>query len=197
MYINVATKHYPISEAQLREQFSNTSFPTPFTPPEGYALVQDSIRPEYNPVINNLVEATPEMGSDGTWKQKWSIVPLFYEYIDDTGTLHTAEQQEQEAISAYNSEKLRLLKLSYANIVQNRLDAFAKTRNYDSILSAATYATSIVPKFQQEGQYAVQVRDQTWQKLYELLEEVELGTRPMPSGFQDIEPLLPTLAWPT
>lgn len=79
---------------------------------------------------------------------------------------------------------------------QARLDAFAHTRNYDGILSACTYATSTVPKFQAEGQYCVEARDQTWATLYQIMAEVQAGTRPMPSGFADIEPELPTLTWP-
>lgn len=83
------------------------------------------------------------------------------------------------------------------NRTQQRLDDFARTRNYDNILSACTYATSTVPKFKAEGQYCVTARDATWAKLYEILAEVEAGTRPMPSGYADIEPLLPPLEWPT
>lgn len=79
---------------------------------------------------------------------------------------------------------------------QQRLDAFAKTRNYDGILSACTYASSTVPKFQAEGQYCVEARDATWAKLYAMLAEVEAGTRPMPTGYADIEGELPPLAWP-
>lgn len=79
---------------------------------------------------------------------------------------------------------------------QKRLDDFARTRNYDNILSVCTYATSTVPKFKAEGQYCVAARDTTWAKLYEILSEVQAGTRPMPSGFADIEPLLPPLEWP-
>jgi hypothetical protein len=80
---------------------------------------------------------------------------------------------------------------------QQRLDAFAKTRNYDSILSACTYATSSVPRFAGEGQAAVDARDATWDALYTLLGEVMAGTRPMPTGFEEVEPLLPELEWPT
>lgn len=80
--------------------------------------------------------------------------------------------------------------------VQARLDAFARTRDYDGILSACTYATSTVPKFAAEGQYCVNARDNTWATLYQLLAKVQAGTRPMPSGYEDIEPLLPVLEWP-
>lgn len=80
---------------------------------------------------------------------------------------------------------------------QRRLDTFAQTRGYDGILSACTYATSTVDKFRNEGTYCVEARDATWSKAYEILAEVEAGTRPMPSGYPDIEPDLPPLVWPT
>lgn len=79
---------------------------------------------------------------------------------------------------------------------QKRLDDFAKTRNYDGILSACTYATSTVPKFQIEGRYCVEARDSTWARLYQILDEVGADTRPMPTGYADIEPELPALIWP-
>lgn len=79
---------------------------------------------------------------------------------------------------------------------QNRLDDFARTRNYDGILSACTYATSAVPRFAAEGQYAVQARDATWAALYALLAEVQAGAQPAPDSFEDVAPLLPVLEWP-
>lgn len=79
---------------------------------------------------------------------------------------------------------------------QQRLDDFARTRNYDGILSACTYADSSVPKFATEGQYAVTARDATWAALYALLAEVQAGTRPAPASFDDVQPLLPALEWP-
>lgn len=79
---------------------------------------------------------------------------------------------------------------------QKRLDDFARTRNYDNILSACTYSTSSITKFQVEGQYCVDMRDQTWSKLYEMLAEVIGGTRPIPTSFSVIESELPVLEWP-
>lgn len=80
--------------------------------------------------------------------------------------------------------------------VQQRLDEFARTRGYDGILSAATYATSSVPTFAAEGQYAVSARDAHWSKCYEIMAEVEAGTRPMPASVDEVLAEMPDLAWP-
>ena len=89
-----------------------------------------------------------------------------------------------------------LLPQSIADSTPARLAGFAATRGHGSILSACTYATSAVPKFKSEGQYCVDARDMTWAKLYEMLAEVQAGTRPVPTGYADIEPELPALEWP-
>ena len=83
----------------------------------------------------------------------------------------------------------------YTAGVQQHLDTFARTRNYDGILSAATYATSQVPKFKVEGQYAVEARDATWAKCYEVLAAVESRSRPMPT-LDELLAELPVLTWP-
>ena len=79
--------------------------------------------------------------------------------------------------------------------IQKRLDDFVKTRNYDNILSACTYATSTVPKFAEEGQHCVDLRDQTWASAYQILEDVQLKKIPMPASIDDIASRLPVLAW--
>lgn len=79
---------------------------------------------------------------------------------------------------------------------QQRLDDFARTRNYDGILSACTYNLSSIPKFASEGQYCIDARDATWAALYQFMAEVQLGQKPMPTGYADVEPLLPPLVWP-
>lgn len=79
---------------------------------------------------------------------------------------------------------------------QVRLDTFAQTRNYSGILSACTYATSGIPKFASEGQYCVNIRDQTWSTLYTVMAEVELGTRPFPVSVQEVIDSLPAMVWP-
>ena len=84
---------------------------------------------------------------------------------------------------------------AFTDAIQRLLDSFAQTRNYDGILSAATYATSTVPKFAAEGQYAVEARDSTWAGAYAILDAVLVGVRPMPS-IEEVIAELPVLAWP-
>ena len=100
----------------------------------------------------------------------------------------TPEQLEQERLSA--------LKSGIESRTQQRLDDFARARNYASMISLCTYATSTNQRFSAEGQYGVEARDATWAKLYEILDEVESGIRPVPSSYEDIEPELPALDWP-
>lgn len=93
-------------------------------------------------------------------------------------------------------ETVDKIKVEVTKATQDRLDTWARTRNYDGILSAATYATSSVPKFAAEGQSAATARDATRAALYNLMAEYQAGTRTMPQGFTDVEPLLPALEWP-
>ncbi len=109
------------------------------------------------------------------WETAWIVRPMTNEEI---------------------AARIEQIKVSVVAATQQRLDAFAQTRAYDGILSACTYAASAVPKFASEGQCCVDARDATWEALYTLMAEVESGQRPMPSGYADIEPLLPSLAWP-
>lgn len=92
-------------------------------------------------------------------------------------------------------QSVNKIKQEIVSKTQQRLDTWASTKNYDGILSASTYATSTIPQFKSDGQDAVNFRDLTWSTLYTILSQVEAETLPMPSGFSDIEPLLPVLTW--
>lgn len=101
-------------------------------------------------------------------------------------------QEEIDAEIALKNEKLQK---EIVDSTQFRLDQFARTKNYDGILSACTYATDPSPTFSAEGQRCVDLRSNTWSTLYTILAEVQAGTRPIPSGYADIEPDLPSLTW--
>lgn len=82
---------------------------------------------------------------------------------------------------------------NFERAVQRELDDFARTRGYDGIMSACTYATG--GRFQAEGARAVELRDATWDSCYELLSEVMAGQRAMPDSLDDIRDHLPVLTW--
>ncbi len=179
MYLNTQTNQYPVAESQIRAEFPNTSFPQPFVAPEPYVWVFPTPAPNYNSITQGVRE-TAITQVNGNWQQTWEVYDLDPETVINNQQAYALRVKEE---IVFNTQK--------------RLDEFARTRLYDGILSACTYATSSVPKFYNEGQYCVDARDSTWAALYTILAEVEAGTRTMPSGFADIESTLPQLIWPS
>lgn len=163
----------PYSLTRFRRDNPNVSFPKDI--PES-TLADFGVFPitETAAPSGVVVEEAPPALINGKWVQQWM----------------TRDYTTEEFIRAQEA-----LQAEIVQATQERLDAFAETRNYGGILSACTYATSAVPAFAAEGQRAVNLRDATWAGLYTILEEVQTGVRPMPAGFDDIEPDLPELIW--
>lgn len=168
---------YPYSLSDLPKDYPNISFPQPFenTTLSDFNIfpVIPSALPMYNRATHKLIELTPSKVNDN-YVEVWDV---------------------QELTQAEKSTIANIIKDEIVTHTQESLDLFAKTRNYDGILSLCTYATSPNPKFAAEGQKGVELRDATWTKLYQILEEVQNGTRPMPSSYQDVESELPMLTW--
>jgi hypothetical protein len=170
---------YPYSLRQLQQDYPSTSFsPNTFSEPEtlkdfNVFPVEIVNIPEYDAVYYKLVEDVPT-NVNGVWTQNWSVLPC------------SVEEVAQNIITA---------KANLQAAVQNRLDSFAQTRNYNSMLSCCTYATSTNQKFQQEAQYCVQARDAHWGVCYVVLEQFEAGERPIPT-VTELLSLMPTLEWP-
>lgn len=179
MYINTDTNQYPVSESEIRAAHPNTSFPQPFTPPEGYAWVFPAPPPAYDPVTHAVREIAPTLTVKGNWEQRWEVVAL-----------------DPATVAANQAAKAEQIKSEVIFNTQKRLDTFAQTRGYDDIKSASDYAGCSVARFSTEGAYCRDARAETWDALYTMLAEVQAGTRPMPAGFADVEAELPALVWP-
>lgn len=181
---------WPVHEFQIRNSVS-ASLPVTLKPEDvaeyGFEPYAESDKPVFNELVEKVEERAPvKQGS--TWVQSWEIIELYDQAKREQVLADDAAKKEAEAADA--------LKGLIIQLTQKRLDEFANTRNYDGILSLCTYATSLNAKFKAEGQYGVEARDATWAKLYDMLAEVEAGARPKPSGYADVEPELPVLAWP-
>lgn len=172
---------YPYTIANLIAENPNTSFVSdienyPSRLAEwGVFPVIPTNKPSYSKYTEYVDEITPVF-TDGQWIQTWSVRPI-----------NLSELNEQ----------INELKNEIIVSTQNRLDTFAQSRGYDGILSLCTYATSSILKFQTEGQYGVQARDDTWAALNQILYDAENQIRPIPLNYAEIEPELPILTWPS
>lgn len=171
---------YPYTIANLIAENPNTSFVSdienyPSRLAEwGVFPVIETNKPSYSKYTEFVDEITPVF-DNGQWVQTWSIRAITLVELNDV-----INQLKSEVIVS----------------TQNRLDSFAQSRGYDGILSLCTYATSSVVKFQAEGAYGVQARDDTWATLNQILYDAENQLRPIPMDYSEIEPELPILTWP-
>jgi len=104
-------------------------------------------------------------------------------------------QVNVKSATTIQEEFLASTKSRLTSAIQSMLDDKAKERNYDSILSLCTYATSTAAKFSAEGQAGVSWRDEVWAKGYSILADVEAGTRSIPTESELLSEL-PDFVWP-
>lgn len=176
-----------ITEDDFRALHPNTSFPAQLTPEIlsafDYDPVLEGAQPTGEPWQFPVADGVEQI--EGLWFTKWKLGPEF-----------ASPEEEAAYIAGWQAQQAELFKNEVVLAAQKQLDDFARTRNYDGVLSAATYATSPDPVFSAEGQYCVVIRDDTWNMLYQILEEVQSGTRPPPTSVEEVLALLPVPEWP-
>ena len=74
------------------------------------------------------------------------------------------------------------------------MDKTVQKRNYDSIFTACSYATSTNAKFRAEGDACVAWRDAVWDLCYTILNDVIAGLRAIPTK-EELLAELPVLEW--
>jgi hypothetical protein len=72
---------YPVFAGEIMLRFPNTSFPTPFVPPNEYQLVEDIQAPAID-YTQNISEGTPVF-DNGIWKKNWIVTPATDEQIQE------------------------------------------------------------------------------------------------------------------
>lgn len=101
-------------------------------------------------------------------------------------TLEQKKEQSQIALTA-----------TFELAIQGHLDASAKSRGYDSIATAVSYAEEpAVPKFQNDGKAFRAWRSLVWAYAYQELNKVKAGEREIPAldAFLAELPALPAAA---
>ena len=128
--------------------------------------------PSYDKATEQLVQNFSFDGTNVT--TSWQTIPLTPEELADIA---------KQTIK------------SLGQAVKDHLDATVRIRDYDSIISACTYATSSVDHYRDDGLACVNWRDAVWLEVYMIMAEVEAGTRPVPS-IESLIAELPELVWP-
>lgn len=178
---NNVVEIYPFYIQTLKQENPNTSFPSNIETDLQLLADFDVFKvfptqsPTPIPMVSKVIEATPCLNNKGQYEQAWDIVALTQEEINSA---------------------IENFKADVVSRVQMRLDLFSQLRKYDSILSASSYVNSSIVNFRNEALYAVEMRDQTWNKLYQILNEVVTGVRQSIPSYEEIEAELPILQWP-
>jgi len=194
MQIRIQSTGDVVSEQGFRAMRPNTSMPQQLTEATINDLGGDVVFEGPQASGGEFWQYSQQAGveqKNGKWYTKYVLGPIFTDTEEAT-----AAQLQAAYIALKTTERNTAIQNAIVDGVQKRLDDFAKTRNYYDILSASTYANSTNPTFAAEALYCVQKRDETWAKVYQIETEVKAGTRPMPSGYADIEAELPALTWP-
>ena len=156
-----------ISLGILRQQHPNVSFPREL-PPEGLPefnvyLLVDSEKPSTSSLSKDYTYTL--VFRNGRYEKNWTLTDL------------PAAQAKQNFERALTKE----------------LDEFARTKGYDNIMSASTYAAG--GRYAIEGRRALDLRSDYWYAAGQILQAVEAGQRAMPESLEDIRGELPTLSW--
>lgn len=177
-YINTQTQQYPISEQDIRNAYPNTSFANPFVPPAEYQWVFASPAPTYDPITQGVREVAPTLSSKGQYEQQWEVYALAPEQI----AANQAAAQ-QALIDQYNAA------------LDKHLDTTAQSKRYTDRFTCAIRAGFQGP-YQAEGLAFGQWMDTCNQLAYQMLAEIEAGTRPMFASTDEFIAELPAMVWP-
>lgn len=114
-------------------------------------------------------------------------------YITERDSVGGVRRFQIVAIPEPTPEELaEALQKHYTDLIQRLLDKEAQKLGYDNCNSVCTYVDTGVAKFDAEGVAFRKWRSAVWAKGYELLAEVQAGTRPVPAEEELVE-LLPKL----
>lgn len=129
----------------------------------------------------------------------YTIVPFTLDQILNTlrapGDIPGMPSNTPMAIADIPLATINRVSVLAADYAQGLLDAFANTKNYENIGSAASYKDSTFAAFGAEGAKAFQLRDATWIALYNYLGQVQTNAVAVPIMVSEIDAILPVLSW--
>lgn len=142
-------------------------------PSYGFYPFTPSAPPSYN-AATQRIEQQLQL-SENAVTQSWTIVSL------------SPEEQQAQVIS-------RLTEIGQK--IQPYLDSQVAVKQYDSIISAASWNNSNIELYKNEAEQAIAYRDLVWQEFNDLVANVRAGAIEAPTAdewFASLTPLWPTI----
>lgn len=106
-YIRLSDSFYPLFEQDIRLENPNISYPEVFQA-EGYAVVFEYPKPDYNPLTQFVREIAPELTQLGHWEQRWEVVDLDVETITANQVAERTRLVTQASIVSMRQARLAL-----------------------------------------------------------------------------------------
>lgn len=117
-YLNISTGAYPLSAADVKAAFPNTSFPSDVAgfeqclPDLGYAVVASTPQPVVD-YTKNITEGNPVKGNSG-YEQVW--------IVSNASTAEIAERTDAEAASVRSERNIRLAACDWTQLPDAPVD---------------------------------------------------------------------------
>lgn len=170
---------YPVSVAEIKARqiplsyFRQVAFENPVTAPDFHKVVEHIRLEKDTPVVSYSVEP---MGIqeilDLLWEGKETLSP---------------NDIPPQAVKA-------LFGLASAAVTK-QLDDFAKTKDYDNIVSLCSYLDDPDENLDKEGRRGRLLRSQAWTSMREFQSKVLTGEIPIPRTEKELLPCVPELTW--
>lgn len=164
-----------VTEDEYRNLTPNVSYPAVLIPDDA-----DVILAAPAPTITehqSAYQSAPVQDSLGNWVTGWTVVDW-----------------DEGQIAAYEATKLVQTQAAYTAALEALYDTTAQSRKYDNRLTCALRAGYAGP-FQSEGTTFAVWMDTCNAYAYQVMREVLLATRPLPT-VEELISELPELVWP-
>lgn len=170
-----------VDEYTFRSSYPNVSFPNTITQStlDGYDF--DLVTRVDRPTITSTQTVTYTVTKiDGEWIEQWTVTDI----------------TDPDQLAAIRAQDIQNLLGDVSWQVQTVLDNFARTKLYDNIVSACSYAVSTNAQYLAEGLYCVKLRDDMWSQCYSIIADVISNVRPTIPTAEQLMSELPVPTWP-
>lgn len=154
---------------------------------DGVAVISELPKLAYDTTVN-VWEVPIEYQESGFFVATSNVIPA----CDHDAPVFSEELKADEETKLAHEFDLTATRLT--DYVQRHLDSVATTKGYDSLISAASYATSSNTKFKADGIAAIKWRDAVWAVCHSALNDAKSGVKTIPTE-GELLTSLPTLNW--